>query len=100
MRSASQAPPLNEETYQAGLRRSSMRRAINWRSGEYSADVVRYYPLDDLSGSAQYYLGEIAYQQKNYADAIKFYNSVLTGFAGNAKAPAAQLHWESWLCWR
>jgi len=36
-------------------------------------------------------LGEIAYRQKNYADAVKAYNAVLEGFPGNAKAPAAQL---------
>jgi TolA-binding protein len=59
--------------------------------GEFQ-DVVHYYPLDDLAGTAQFYLGEIAYQQKDYPTAIKFYNAVLEGFSGNAKAPAAQLH--------
>jgi TolA-binding protein len=59
--------------------------------GEFQ-DVVHYYPLDDLAGTAQFYLGEIAYQQKDYAAAISAYNNVLEGFGGNAKAPAAQLH--------
>ena len=31
-------------------------------------DVVHYYPLDDMAGTAQFYLGEIAYQQKDYPD--------------------------------
>ena len=35
--------------------------------GEFQ-DVVHYYPLDDLAGTAQFYLGEIAYQQKDYPD--------------------------------
>jgi tol-pal system protein YbgF len=58
--------------------------------GEFQ-DVVHYYPLDDLAGNANFYLGEIAYRQKDYADAIMSYNAVLEGFPGNSKAPAAQL---------
>ncbi len=87
--SASTAPPL-KETFQAGIR--------DYNAGKYSVatgefqDVVHYYPMDDLSGSAQFYLGEIAYRQKDYVAAISAYNAVLEGFSGNAKAPAAQLH--------
>ncbi len=83
-----QAPPLNE-TYQAALR--------DFNSGRYQLastefqDIVRYYPLDDLAGTSQFYLGEIAYQQQRFEDAINDYNAVLEGFSGNAKAPAAQL---------
>ena len=54
-------------------------------------DVVHYYPMDDLAGTAQFYLGEIAYRQLDYANAVKAYNAVLQGFPGNPKAPAAQL---------
>ncbi len=84
-----QAPPL-QDTFQSGLR--------DYNAGHYQVaqgefqDVLRYYPLDDLAGSAQFYLGEIAYQQKRYNDAINSYNAVLEGFAGNPKAPTAQLH--------
>jgi TolA-binding protein len=84
-----QAPPL-QETFQSGLRDFN---AGNYQvaAGEFQ-DVLHYYPLDDLAGSAQFYMGEIAYQQKRYDDAISAYNTVLEGFSGNAKAPAAQLH--------
>jgi len=86
---ASTAPPL-KETFQSGIR--------DYNAGKYSVaadefqDVIHYYPMDDLSGSAQFYLGEIAYRQKDYASAISAYNAVLEGFSGNSKAPAAQLH--------
>jgi TolA-binding protein len=86
---AQQAPPL-QETIQAGVR--------DFNAGKYGVaqgefqDVVHYYPLDDLAGTAEFYLGEIAYQQKDYATAIADYNQVLEGFSGNTKAPAAQLH--------
>ncbi|MGB6728335.1 MAG: tetratricopeptide repeat protein, partial [Terracidiphilus sp.] len=83
------APPL-QQTFQAAL--------SDFNAAKYSVatsefqDVVHYYPLDDMAGTAQFYLGEIAYQQKNYPAAISAYNAVLEGFGGNAKAPAAQLH--------
>jgi TolA-binding protein len=84
-----QAPPL-EETLQAGERDYTAGR-YQVAQGEFQ-DVVHYYPLDDASGTAQFYLGEIAYQQKDYPAAINDYNAVLEGFSGNAKASAAQLH--------
>ncbi len=87
--STQQAPPL-QETLQAGVRDFNAGR-YQVAAGEFQ-DVVHYYPLDDQAGTAQFYLGEIAYQQQNYTDAIGFYNQVLDAFSGNAKAPAAQLH--------
>jgi len=84
-----QAPPL-QETLQAGVRDFTAGR-YQVAIGEFQ-DVVHFYPLDDQAGTAQFYLGEIAYQQKDYAAAVNSYNAVLEGFSGNAKAPAAQLH--------
>jgi tol-pal system protein YbgF len=86
--SAPQTPPL-KETLQAGVRDYNAAK-YDVASGEFQ-DVIHYYPMDDMAGTAQFYLGEIAYRQKNYADAIKAYNAVLEGFPGNTKAPAAQL---------
>jgi tol-pal system protein YbgF len=83
-----QAPPL-KETLQAGVRDFNAAK-YEVASDEFQ-DVIHYYPKDDLAGDAQFYLGEIAYRQKNYADAVKAYNAVLDGFPGSTKAPAAQL---------
>jgi len=44
-----------------------------------------------LAGNAQFYLGEIAYHQSHFKDAVKAYNDVIENFSGNPKAPAAQL---------
>lgn len=85
----SQTPPL-QETYQSGLRDYNAGR-YPLAAGEFQ-DVLHYYPLDDLAGAAQFYLGEISYQQKRYDEAVNAYSLVLEGFSGNAKAPAAQLH--------
>jgi len=84
-----QAPPL-QETLQAGERDFDAGH-YDVAAGEFQ-DVVHYYPLDDAAGTAQFYMGEIAYQKQDYAHAIQSYNAVLEGFSGNAKAPAAQLH--------
>jgi tol-pal system protein YbgF len=83
-----QAPPL-QETFQAGVRDYNSAK-YEVATGEFQ-DVVHYYPLDDTAGDAQFYLGEIAYRQQDYGDAIKAYNAVLEGFPGSRKAPAAQL---------
>ena len=85
---STQAPPL-KETFQAGLPDYNAAR-YDVAAGEFQ-DVLHYYPLDDLAGNAQFYLGEIAYRQQNYSEAIKSYNAVLEGFSGSSKAPAAQL---------
>lgn len=83
------APPL-QQTYQTAL--------SDFNAGKYPLatsefqDVIRYYPMDPFSGSAQFYLGEIAYRQHNYDEAVRSYNIVLEQFSGSSKAPAAQLH--------
>jgi TolA-binding protein len=84
-----QAPPL-QDTFQAGVRDFNAAR-YSVAAGEFQ-DVVHYYPLDDLAGSAQFYLGEIAYQQQNFQEAVNNYNAVLEGFSGSKQAPTAQLH--------
>jgi tol-pal system protein YbgF len=83
-----QAPPL-KETFQSAVRDYNAGKN-DVAEGEFQ-DVMRYYPLDDLAGTAQFYLGEIAYRQQNYADAVKDYTAVLEQYDGSPKAPAAQL---------
>jgi tol-pal system protein YbgF len=85
---AAAIPPL-QQTYQAGLRdyNSAKYELANTEFG----DVAKYYPQDDLAGNAHFYMGEIAYRQGKYSQAIKHYDIVLEQFAGNPKAPAAQL---------
>ncbi len=83
-----QAPPL-QQSYQSAIR--------DYNSGKYDvassefADVVHYYPQDDLAGNSQFYIGEIAYRQGKYPLAVKSYDAVLEQFPGNSKAPAAEL---------
>jgi tol-pal system protein YbgF len=86
---ANMAPPL-EDTFQAGVRDFNSAK-YNVAQGEFQ-DIIQYYPNDDMAGQAQFYLGEIAYRQQDYSNAVKAYNSVMEGFPNSNKAPAAQLH--------
>jgi tol-pal system protein YbgF len=85
---ANQAPPL-QDTFQSAVR--------DYNAAHYSVaasefqDVMHYYPMDDVAGTAQFYLGEIAYHQGDFSNAITAYSAVLDKFPGNPKASAAQL---------
>jgi TolA-binding protein len=84
-----QAPPL-KETLQAGIHDYNAAK-YEVAAGEFQ-DVIHFYPMDDLAGTARFYLGEIAYRQQLFDAAVKAYNAMLEGFPGNRNAPAAQLH--------
>jgi TolA-binding protein len=84
-----QTPPL-QQTFQAAVSDYNAAR-YKLAVGEFQ-DVIHYYPMDDMAGTAQFYLGEVAYREGSFDEAVKDYNAVLEGFSGNAKAPAAQLH--------
>ncbi|MGC2287459.1 MAG: tol-pal system protein YbgF [Candidatus Acidiferrum sp.] len=52
-------------------------------------DYIKYYSDTDLASNAQFYLGEIAYSQKQYQDAVMEYEKVLTDYPKSFKlAPA------------
>jgi len=85
---ANSAPPL-QATFQAGLRDYNAAR-YDVAASEFQ-DVIHYYPLDELAGSAEFYLGDIAYRRLKFSEAVKDFNAVLEGFPGSPKAPAAQL---------
>ena len=52
-------------------------------------DYLKYYSSTDLASDAQFYLGEIAYSQKKYDDAVGEYDKVLNNYPKSFKlAPA------------
>lgn len=92
--SASSAPsgpaPSADTLYNNGLR--------DVTSGKYELarsefqDYLKYYSTTDLASNAQFYLGEIAYQQKNYEQAVAEYDKVLTNYPKSFKLAPARLH--------
>jgi tol-pal system protein YbgF len=54
-------------------------------------DYLKYYGDTDLASNAQFYLGEIAYSQKNYQQAVAEYDHVLTNYPKSFKLAPAHL---------
>lgn len=85
---ASQAPPA-DVLYNNALR--------DYNSGNYQlasqefGDYLKYYGTTDLAGNAQFYLGDIAYRQGDFANAVKAYDTVIEQYPDGNKAAAAQL---------
>ena len=60
-------------------------------SGQEFTDYLKFYPITEKAGNAQFYLGDIAYRQGNFAQAVREYDKVLERYPGNNKSAAAQL---------
>jgi tol-pal system protein YbgF len=86
---ASGPAPSADTLYSNGLR--------DITSGKYDLarsefqDYLKYYGDTDLASNAQFYLGEIAYSQKNYDQAVTEYNKVLTNYPKSFKLAPARL---------
>jgi len=52
---------------------------------------LKYYGDTDLASNAQFYLGEIAYHQKNYDQAVSEYEKVLSNYPKSFKLAPARL---------
>jgi len=83
------APPV-EQLYQTAY--GDYNAAKNALAASEFADVVKYYPDNNLSGNAHFYMGEILMKQNKPGLAAKQYDAVLEQYPGNSKIPAAQLH--------
>jgi tol-pal system protein YbgF len=88
--SSSASPAPNADTlYSNGLR--------DITSGKYDLarsefqDYLKYYGDTDLASNAQFYLGEIAYSQRQYSQAVAEYEKVLTNYPKSFKLAPARL---------
>jgi tol-pal system protein YbgF len=81
-------PPSADNLYSNGLR--------DITSGKYDLarsefqDYLRYYSDTDLASNAQFYLGEIAYSQRQYQQAVVEYDKVLTNYPKSFKLASAR----------
>jgi len=86
---AASAAPSADTLYSNGLR--------DITSGKYDLarsefqDYLKYYGDTDLASNAQFYLGEIAYSQKQYSNAVSEYEKVLTAYPKSFKLAPARL---------
>lgn len=82
-------PPSADTLYSNGLR--------DITSGKYDLarqefqDYLKYYGDTDLASNAQFYLGQVAYAQKNYDQAVSEFDRVLTNYPKSFKLATARL---------
>jgi tol-pal system protein YbgF len=81
-------PPSADTLYSNGLRDITNGKYDLARS-EFQ-DYLHYYGDTDLASNAQFYLGEIAYQQHQYDQAIEEYDKILNNYPKSFKLPAAR----------
>jgi tol-pal system protein YbgF len=87
--SSSGSAPSADTLYSNGLR--------DITSGKYDLarsefqDYLKYYGDTDLASNAQFYLGEIAYSQRQYSQAVSEYEKVLTNYPKSFKLAPARL---------
>jgi tol-pal system protein YbgF len=87
--SSSGPAPSADTLYSNGLR--------DITSGKYDLarsefeDYLKYYGDTDLASNAQFYLGEIAYSQRQYSQAVSEYEKVLTNYPKSFKLAPARL---------
>jgi len=81
--------PSSDLLYSNGLR--------DWNGKKYDLasqefqDYLKYYPDTDSASNAQYYLGEIAFAQGNYPQAMDAYTKVLDNYPKSYKLASARL---------
>jgi len=86
---ASLAPISADTLYQNALR--------DFTSGKYDlahqefVDYIKHFPSNDLASNSQFYIGEIAYAQNNFKEAIADYDAVLTNYPKSFKIAASLL---------
>ncbi len=97
---SSSAPPSSPASLPAGAPSADTLYSNGLRditSGKYDLahseflDYLKYYSDTDLASNAQFYLGEISYKQKQYAEAVAAYDKVLTNYPKSFKLGPARL---------
>jgi tol-pal system protein YbgF len=81
--------PSADVLYSNALRDVSGKR-YDLATQEFS-DYLRYYGGTDLASNAQFYLGEIAYSQGKYGDAVTAYSKVIENYPKSFKLAPAHL---------
>jgi tol-pal system protein YbgF len=87
---ASAAPPASADVlYSNGL------RDINGKHYDLAAqefqDYLKYYSDTDLASNAQFYLGEIAFMQGEYQQALDAYNKVVENYPKSFKTASSRM---------
>lgn len=83
------APPVQSATLWTNALRDFQAGNYNLAGPQFS-DYLKYFPTSEQASEAQFYLGEIFYNQKDYKEAVDAYDLVLERYAEGKKTPDAQ----------
>ena len=88
--SASSAPPASADVlYSNGLRDINGKH-YDLATQEFT-DYMKFYGETDLASNAQFYLGEIAFMQNQYQQALDAYNKVIENYPKSFKTASARM---------
>jgi len=86
---AAAPPPSADVLYANGL------RDINGKHYDLATqefqDYLKYYGDTDLASNAQFYLGEIAFMQNQFQDALDAYNKVIENYPKSFKTATSRM---------
>jgi len=82
-------PPSADLLYSNGLRDLNGKK-YDLATQEFQ-DYLKYYPDTDLASNAQFYLGEIAFAQAQYSQAMNAYTKVVENYPKSFKLASARL---------
>jgi tol-pal system protein YbgF len=83
-------PPISADTLYQNALRDLTGGKYDLSRQEFS-DYIKNFPANDLASNAQFYLGEIAYEQNDFKGAIAAYDKVLTNYPRSFKLAASLL---------
>ena len=93
----STAPPMTSATppASADVLYSNGLRDINGKHYDLASqefqDYLKYYSDTDLASNAQFYLGEIAFMQNQFQQALDAYNKVIENFPKSFKTASSRM---------
>lgn len=87
---ASSLAPISGDTLYSNATRDRNSGNYTLSRNEFN-DYLKNFPDGPFAPNSQFYLGEIAYMQGDYGDAISAYDSVITNYAHSTKVAPAML---------
>src|SRR5438477_1278480 len=89
--SSAAMPPPSADTLYSNAYRDLQTGKYELARSEFQ-DYLKYYGSTDLAANAQFYIGEIAYKQKNYQQAIAEYDKLINNYPKNFRLAQGLLH--------
>src|SRR5436305_7510743 len=89
--SSAAVPPPSADTLYSNAYRDLQTGKYELARSEFQ-DYLKYYGSTDLAANAQFYIGEIAYKQKNYQQAIAEYDKLINNYPKNFRLAQGLLH--------